>query len=410
MVGGRPRKLDVSAQWLRSARRAAASTFTAATALSLLLAGCATTAESASEKAPAGLTGTSPNPSAIPKTNLTALATDLNSPADLTITPDGTVLIAAGNQILRYRADEPLTEVIHDLPATGAPGIIDLALAPDFPTDPKLYICYRTDTDIRVLPLTLSADLTSAKLDSALLTGLPLPLDPSDIGCQIGFDSDGLLYVGTSDGGDPNAPQSLTSAGGKILRLDPETAAPPTGNPFADRSLDPITKLIYSYGHRSITGMAWHPVSHLLYAIDRGPGREDEINLIVAGGNYGWNPASRSSTSYATDGVPMTDLAIGSARPAAYSSGNSSQRMGSATFVAGLQWGQFDSDLAVSNLTGPRLLFMHVTGEVIGQPMTLDSVPPIGATSALEQHPNGSLLALTSEDGPDRLIEVRVVS
>ena len=378
-------------------------------ALALALAGCGTTESGLpSGSSPAGFTGASPNPSALPKTNLSVLATGLRSPSALAITPAGTALIAAGNQLLRYRADEPLTEITHDLPASETPGIIDLALVPGFPADPELYICYRTSTDIRVLPMTLDATLTSAKAGPALLTGLPLPVDPIDIGCQIGFGPDGLLYVGTSDGGDPNAPQSLTSAGGKILRLDPKTSAAPADNPFADRSTDPITKIIYSYGHRAITGMAWHPVSHQLYAIDRGPGREDEINLIVSGGNYGWNPASRSQTSYRTDGVPMTDLAIGSARPAAYSSGDSSKRMGAATFVAGAQWGLFDSDLAVSNLAGPRLLFMHVTGEVIGQPLTLDSVPPVGATAALEQHPDGSLWALTSQDGPDRLVSVQV--
>ena len=146
----------------------------------------------------------SPNPSALPKTNLSVLATGLRSPSALAITPDGTALIAAGNQLLRYRADELLAEITHDLPASETPGIIDLALVPGFPADPELYICYRTSTDIRVLPMTLDATLTSAKAGPALLTGLPLPVDPTDIGCQIGFGPDGLLYVGTSDGGDPN--------------------------------------------------------------------------------------------------------------------------------------------------------------------------------------------------------------
>ena len=70
-----------------------------------------------------------------------------------------------------------------------------------------------------------------------------------------------------------------------------------------------------------------------LYAIDRGPGRQDEINVVVAGGNYGWNPASASVTEYQTDGVPMTDLSIANARPAAYNSGDVGQQLGPADDV-----------------------------------------------------------------------------
>lgn len=126
----------MSPQRLRPAKRAAVSTLSAVAALALALAGCGTTESGLpSGSSPAGFTGASPNPSALPKTNLSVLATGLRSPSALAITPAGTALIAAGNQLLRYRADEPLTEITHDLPASQTSGIVDLALVPGFPAD-----------------------------------------------------------------------------------------------------------------------------------------------------------------------------------------------------------------------------------------------------------------------------------
>ncbi len=45
---------------------------------------------------------------------------------------------------------------------------------------------------------------------------------------------------------------------------------------------------MYSYGHRNIQGLAWHPVTGELYASEHGAEGNDEINLIKPGANYGW--------------------------------------------------------------------------------------------------------------------------
>lgn len=347
---------------------------------------------------------------AVPPASSQVLATGLEAPHALAIAPDGTVLVADGSRLLRYRSGQQLETIEHNLTDVldEATELLSLALSPAFSYNRELYVCHQTASDLRVTRVNLDDELEQAEAGATLLTDLPLPTSEADRGCQVGFGPDGLLYVGTSDGGNPSAPQDLSSLGGKILRLDPLTGAAPGANPFADRS-DMVSQLVYSYGHRAVTGLAWHPSSGQLYAIDRGPGRQDEINVVVAGGNYGWNPASASVTEYQTDGVPMTDLSIANARPAAYNSGDVGQQLGPATFVKGAQWGVFEADLAISNLTGPRLWFMHVTGEVVGQPLTLTSPNPIGSSVALAQHPNGDLLALSSNSGVNRLVGVQVI-
>jgi len=70
------------------------------------------------------------------------------------------------------------------------------------------------------------------------------------------------------------------------LRITPEGEIP-RDNPFSGSP-------IYSYGHRNPQGLSWHPETGALFASEHGPSGEyllfanDEINVIVKGGNYGW--------------------------------------------------------------------------------------------------------------------------
>jgi quinoprotein glucose dehydrogenase len=95
-----------------------------------------------------------------------------------------------------------------------------------------------------------------------------------------------MLYVATGETFEAALAQDLSSPAGKILRLTPEGGVP-GDNPFPNSP-------VYSYGHRNPQGLAWEPRSGALFASEHGPTGEfglsahDEINLIGAGGNYGW--------------------------------------------------------------------------------------------------------------------------
>jgi PQQ-dependent dehydrogenase (s-GDH family) len=69
---------------------------------------------------------------------------------------------------------------------------------------------------------------------------------------------------------------------GKILRIDLDGAIP-ADNP----EIDGVRSHVFSYGHRNQLGLAFGPTG-LLYASEHGPSTDDEVNLIEAGGNYGW--------------------------------------------------------------------------------------------------------------------------
>src|SRR4051812_29177391 len=108
----------------------------------------------------------------------------------------------------------------------------------------------------------------------------------------------GLLYIGSADGGsggDPyNHAQNLKSVFGKILRIDPlgrnsknGKYGIPESNPFA-RNAEALGE-IYSYGHRNPQRFSWDPKNGNMFEAEIGQNINEEINQIVAGGNYGWN-------------------------------------------------------------------------------------------------------------------------
>ena len=88
------------------------------------------------------------------------------------------------------------------------------------------------------------------------------------------------LYVGTGATSDSShLPQDLDSLSGKILRINDDGSIP-DDNPFSNSP-------VYSLGHRNPQGMTWDNNSNL-YVSEFGPEKNDEINIILAGKNYGW--------------------------------------------------------------------------------------------------------------------------
>jgi glucose/arabinose dehydrogenase len=109
---------------------------------------------------------------------------------------------------------------------------------------------------------------------------------------EVGPDRFFYLTVGDRDAGnttdDPSwrmKAQDLGSHVGKVLRLRDDGAAAP-GNPFVGRN--DARPEIYTYGHRNVQGLAWHPRTGELWATEIGPMAGDELNLLVPGHNYGW--------------------------------------------------------------------------------------------------------------------------
>ncbi len=128
----------------------------------------------------------------------------------------------------------------------------------------------------------------------------------------------GLLYVGVADGGsggDPlNLAQNLSSAFGKIFRLDPLGSnsangeyGVPADNPFASDGDDRTLGEIYAYGLRNPQRFAWDPQNGNMFVADIGQNIVEELSLVAAGDNLGWNDWEGSFRFISRSEVDLTD-------------------------------------------------------------------------------------------------------
>ncbi len=175
-------------------------------------------------------------------------------------------------------------------------GLLGLALAPDSASTGTYYVYYsaghpRRGVLSRFFLVPPDADAAGSE---AVLMEVPEPFSNHN-GGQIVFGSDGYLYIGLGDGGSARDPQgngqNLGTLLGSILRIDVSDGSAgyvvPPDNPFAGRSS--ARGEIWAYGLRNPWRFSFDPTTGDLWAGDVGQSTREEIDLIVRGGNYGWN-------------------------------------------------------------------------------------------------------------------------
>jgi glucose/arabinose dehydrogenase len=202
--------------------------------------------------------------------------------------------------------------------------------------------------------------------------------------------------------------QDRTQLGGKVLRIDLRTGAPAPGNPFAS-SPNAAERLVYTYGNRNVQGVAVQPGTGRLVATEHGPDVDDEINVLRAGANYGWDPSRGGTRKDYDESVPMTDLRrFPEAVAAVWSSGGDTEAICGAAFLTGEQWGELQGLLAVAALKGTKLLLMRVDANAaitqVGRLPQLDG--DYGRLRAARSGPDGALYVTTSNGDNDKVLRV----
>jgi len=211
------------------------------------------------------------------------LASNLEVPWAIDIAEDGRMFFTERPGRIRVIENGTLLEqpaAFINVEQKGESGLLGLALHPNFTANHLIYVyhTYANGSNVfnKVVALT---ERDNQVIDSkVLIDGIPAA-DRND-GGRIKFGPDGKLYITTGDARQPELAQNAGSLAGKILRLNPDGSIP-DDNPFKGSP-------VYSYGHRNIQGLAWHPVTGQLYASEHGEEGDDEINVIRPGANYGW--------------------------------------------------------------------------------------------------------------------------
>jgi glucose/arabinose dehydrogenase len=322
-------------------------------------------------------------------------------PWDLAFTPDGAMLITERPGRLRVFRNGVLEPplVVPGVYAVGEGGLLGMALDPDFATNRFVYLCLDqadgagNPVDVRVTKWQLDAGYSSFTGGVPLVTGLPISSSGLHSGCRPRFGPDGHLWIGTGDALQGVNPQSESSLGGKVLRVDRELGNPVPGN---------LNGLIYTKGHRNVQGLAVRPGTSQVFSVEHGPDRDDEVNLLRAGGNYGWDPVPGYEQSR-----PMTDFSkFPDAVGAVWSSGFPTIATSGATFVTGGQWRGWDGALIVACLKGEqlRVFGLDAAGGVVRDQVALQGVA--GRLRTPVQGPDGALYVTTSNGSNDQVLRV----
>jgi glucose/arabinose dehydrogenase len=231
--------------------------------------------------------------SSSPEPEAELVASGLEVPWAMAAAPDGRLFLTERPGRIRVIENGRLVAkpwFVLEVARDGDAGLHGIALAPDFGTARQVYVMgtFRDGNgglEQRVYRLVDSSGVGSGL--RLIAGGYPAP--GVHRGGAIAFGPDGLLYFTVGDVRDLDSPQDSTRPAGKIFRIRRDGTIP-GDNPWPGSP-------VFARGVRNPQGLAWHPETAELFATEHGPtdfpdegGREDqdELNLIVPGGNYGW--------------------------------------------------------------------------------------------------------------------------
>ncbi|MDD3531801.1 MAG: PQQ-dependent sugar dehydrogenase [Candidatus Shapirobacteria bacterium] len=218
---------------------------------------------------------------------ITVVAEELTVPWGIAFLPNGDLLVTERPGRVRLVNGQGLRpEPVLALPnvvAVGEGGLLGIAPHPNFSDNGYVYLYYTyRDGSDQLLNQVSRMVYRGDRLEDEQVIVAKIPGAANHNGGRIKFGPDGYLYIATGDTGKALLSQDINSLAGKILRLTDEGGAP-QDNPFGN--------LVYSYGHRNPQGLVWDDQGRL-WATEHGRSGPlsglDELNLIQAGGNYGW--------------------------------------------------------------------------------------------------------------------------
>ncbi|WP_299470728.1 PQQ-dependent sugar dehydrogenase [uncultured Roseibium sp.] len=381
----------------------------------------------------------------------TLVLEDLENPWDMAFLDDGTmfytekckglsVLLPSGETkaLLGIGGSDGYASTADDLFCEGQAGMMGVAVDPNFANNRRIYV-YSTSNmsdphTNRLMRLEVSDDFSNVSGRTDIVDDVPYKMKASDHpfggpgahnGGRVRFNpGDGYLYLTTGDTHNGQVPQSPTMMGSKVLRIDSDGTAAPENTPPVG-----FDKRTYTYGHRNVQGIAFHPGTGTPIAAEHGPWHSDEVTVLRNGGNAGWDPrpnmAGRGDCpddycGYSPNQMvgenrfaraswmPMTDFeTYPGAMPPIWNNNGWSQGTSSAAFLEGDAWGDWNGAMVVGLMgigfggtpLGQRIDVLQLTEDGTEVMDVTEMTLPMeaGRFRSLVLGPDGSLYAAVDE-------------
>lgn len=297
--------------------------------------------------------------------------------------------------------------------ASGQGGLLDVALDPKFSTNSLIYWTYAeprnggnngTSVGRGKLVIEGAAGRTTGRVEAATVIFRQDSADTSQhYGSRLVFGRDGSLFVALGERNLKAPAQDVSNTFGKVVRIQPDGSVP-KDNPFIGSDgggKNGAKPEIWSSGHRNIQAAALHPTTGKLWVIEHGPRGGDEINVALAGKNYGW-PLIGYGIDYSGEKMHASAVKDGMEQPT-YFWAPSIAPSGMAFYTGSAP--EWAGNLFVGALAGQHLSRLVLDGErVVGEEKLLVGLRerirdvrmgPDGAIYLLTDDPQGKVLRVT---------------
>ena len=349
---------------------------------------------------------------ATPTPSTRTVQSGLVVPWDLAFAPDGQMFVTERPGRVRvYANGRPgaallATTVLGGVRAEGEAGVMGIATDHLFRQNRLVYVCVSRSVNGAWLNQVIRYKVgTDWKLDfDRWIIRHGMRANTIHNGCAVQEGPDHMIWVSMGDAADPARAQDPDLLNGKILRVGRDGSIP-ADNPVWPGSSGPT--LVYSIGHRNPQGIAFQPGTGRVYAVEHGPEKDDEINWIRAGRNYGWPCVTGSNNLYQPGTIGCPGGTGEFTRPVWSSEGPTLATSNGVFLRNQSKWGEWTGDLMVSTLKQQDLRRFSIGPD--GRPATLRATAFDnwwGRLRATVIGPGYQLYLTTSNGVNDRVIRV----
>jgi glucose/arabinose dehydrogenase len=328
---------------------------------------------------------------------VTTVAAGLEHPWSLAFLPGGDMLVTEREGRLRLiRNGTLLPEPVKGVPKSvvrGQGGLLEVALHPQFAENRLVYLSYAAQGTGGV-----GTEVARGRLDGDTLNDVEVIFSvdmktpgSAHYGGRLAFAPDGTLFITLGDRYSyMKEAQNPANHLGALIRVRDDGTVPPD-NPFVGKP--GIRPEIYSYGHRNMQGIAFHPVTGALWTHEHGPRGGDEVNIIKPGANYGW-PAITYGIDYSGAIISDKTEAPGMEQPVIH--WTPSIAPSGMAFYSGDKFPDWHGSLFVGALAGTHLRRLTLDGEtVLSQEVLLSDLKE--RIRDVRQGPDGFLYVVTDD-------------